>query len=477
VTEVGRLNVRLNMDTREFGQNIQTASQRLDNFGRRAGRFGDTMTRRVTLPMAAVGTAIGGLMIKTGQWADELLDTSAILGVSTDRLQEWEGMAARAGIESDAFSSAMETMNRRAARGSATFVEGIELMNMSLEEFQALEPEKQMDQILDAMVEMEKKDRIAFANKLNIPELLPVVDELIESGKDASEAWEEFDYLEREDLERADEFRQMWDEIKRLFGLIAMDIGIQLIDLFREIFDLDSESLRDDIMELGDRLGEWIDDLGELIDEHGELIWKVGLVVAAIGPASKLVSAIIGLKGLLSGPVGLIILVGAAAEAFSRWAVAALEAEDASEWLIELARFFGPITRFQEMINQAREDIEWLTQRFNDLRDAIGDAMERLRDFFTLSGDGHGGFTGMTGLDIPTFHSGGTFHAPTAGGEGLALLKDQERVIPAGTMQSAGGGDVYMTIHQEIADKETADYAATEISRRLQTRGLGGAYR
>lgn len=38
--------------------------------------------------------------------------------------------------------------------------------------------------------------------------------------------------------------------------------------------------------------------------------------------------------------------------------------------------------------------------------------------------------------DLPTFHTGGVFRAPTAGGEGLALLRDGERVIPAGQ----GGG-------------------------------------
>ena len=37
--------------------------------------------------------------------------------------------------------------------------------------------------------------------------------------------------------------------------------------------------------------------------------------------------------------------------------------------------------------------------------------------------------------NIPTIHTGGTFHAPRPGGEGLAVLRDNERVLAAGSSQ------------------------------------------
>lgn len=44
---------------------------------------------------------------------------------------------------------------------------------------------------------------------------------------------------------------------------------------------------------------------------------------------------------------------------------------------------------------------------------------------------------------VPRLHGGGVFHSPS-GGEGLALLRDGERVTPAGQGGSGGGGGPYV---------------------------------
>ena len=76
------------------------------------------------------------------------------------------------------------------------------------------------------------------------------------------------------------------------------------------------------------------------------------------------------------------------------------------------------------------------------------------------------------------FHTGGTFRAPRLGGEGLAVLKDRERVIPAGQDGGEGGATVInMNITQHITDKTTADYATNKLAQVFQTRGLAGAFR
>lgn len=43
--------------------------------------------------------------------------------------------------------------------------------------------------------------------------------------------------------------------------------------------------------------------------------------------------------------------------------------------------------------------------------------------------------------DIPRFHSGGTFRAARPGGEGLAILRDRERIIPAGRDRGRAAGE------------------------------------
>lgn len=47
---------------------------------------------------------------------------------------------------------------------------------------------------------------------------------------------------------------------------------------------------------------------------------------------------------------------------------------------------------------------------------------------------------------LPKFHSGGVYHAPTPGGEGLAILRDGETVLTPG-QRSAGGATVVQHFH------------------------------
>jgi hypothetical protein len=63
--------------------------------------------------------------------------------------------------------------------------------------------------------------------------------------------------------------------------------------------------------------------------------------------------------------------------------------------------------------------------------------------------------------DLPTFHGGGTFRAPNAGGEGLAMLKDGETISRPGAGES--GGNVYLTVN--VAGNLTAQ---RDLERQLE---------
>ena len=69
--------------------------------------------------------------------------------------------------------------------------------------------------------------------------------------------------------------------------------------------------------------------------------------------------------------------------------------------------------------------------------------------------------------DVPKFHDGGVFRAPRAGGEGLALLSDGERVTPRG----AGGITINIT-GNTISDKLDVRSIANEMVRQLKLAGV-----
>ena len=64
---------------------------------------------------------------------------------------------------------------------------------------------------------------------------------------------------------------------------------------------------------------------------------------------------------------------------------------------------------------------------------------------------------------IPRFHGGGMFHAPTPGGEGLAILRDGETVLTPG--QSTGGQTIVVNIHTSavLSEGDVAKAVAREL--------------
>ena len=94
---------------------------------------------------------------------------------------------------------------------------------------------------------------------------------------------------------------------------------------------------------------------------------------------------------------------------------------------------------FDGIRNAFRSAINWIIRAWNGLEFKIPG--------FDPPGPGptFGGFT-LGVPNIPTLHSGGVFRAPRPGGEGLALLRDMETVLPPG---ASGGGSII--VHNHIA--------------------------
>lgn len=84
--------------------------------------------------------------------------------------------------------------------------------------------------------------------------------------------------------------------------------------------------------------------------------------------------------------------------------------------------------------------------------------------FFQIAGRG---FT-LNTPDIPKLHTGGIFRASRPGGEGLALLKDGERVLSPS--QSRMGGDITVMLPNYLGSKEEVARAIRDELAKLQRR-------
>ena len=146
------------------------------------------------------------------------------------------------------------------------------------------------------------------------------------------------------------------------------------------------------------------------------------------------------------------------------WRAALEDAQGIAEELVGfiLAPFDGMVTFFSELPGRLAEGagdifgfirdgfssaVNWVIEKWN----GIGFTLPTMEFDVPLDGRGPYTFGGQTFRvpQIPTLHSGGTFRAPRPGAEGLAILKDGERVGAGviGAATRAGGGDMVMMVN------------------------------
>lgn len=110
-----------------------------------------------------------------------------------------------------------------------------------------------------------------------------------------------------------------------------------------------------------------------------------------------------------------------------------------------------------------RSALNWIIDKWNGLSFKLPS--------FSAFGKTIGGAT-LSTPNIPRFHSGGTFRAPTPGGEGLALLRDREEVLTPGQAAAGGGLTVVVQTGQTLAtDRDIEDAVRRAIEGLL---GRGG---
>jgi phage-related minor tail protein len=92
------------------------------------------------------------------------------------------------------------------------------------------------------------------------------------------------------------------------------------------------------------------------------------------------------------------------------------------------------VGRIMAIVERVKGMISWLVDAAGRARDAAAGVGKRVRGFFRRGDDD----------DIDVMHTGGVFRAPQSGGEGVALLRDGEQVIPRGGNGGGNGGDISM---------------------------------
>lgn len=147
--------------------------------GRQAGATDalSAAVRRYAGP-AAVGMAI----LKTGDWADKILNLSRSTGIGVEALQKFEQIGKLSGISVEQFSRASIMLSDRLAGGDKSAVAAVKKLNLDLDRLVSLSPDETMLEFARALAQVENpQQRINIGTDAmgrGLANVLPMVLEL-----------------------------------------------------------------------------------------------------------------------------------------------------------------------------------------------------------------------------------------------------------------------------------------------------------
>ncbi len=320
------------------GQQLQKQLEKLntlkfDNLSSQISGVGDKITGagRALAPFSAAAgaaiTAAGTLGVKAASAGAEIDDLSLRLGISAEKVQEYQYVTAQAGVEWAVFEKALIKARAAIVDLSAGTInnasKALQSLGLRIEDFDS--KEAMFDGIIDALAGMEDKTlQTAYANEIFGDKIANQMLPFLNAGADAINQFKsEFATIAPLTNEQVSALASLDDTlylVKESVKNAALQLGASFAPLIKSIAD----SIQNNLVPKLQKLAEWFNSLS-LSEQKFAL--KALIVVAALAPLTigigKLVGAIgnivkiipslqAGLSALAANPIVLIIAAVAA---------------------------------------------------------------------------------------------------------------------------------------------------------------------
>lgn len=320
------------------GQQLQKQLEKLntlkfDKLSSQITGVGDKITSagRALAPFSAAAgaavTAAGTLGVSTAAAGAEIDDLSLRLGISAEKVQEYQYVTAQAGVEWAVFEKAL--IKARAAildlsTGTVNNAsKALQSLGLRIEDFS--DKEAMFDGIIDALAGMEDKTlQAAYANEIFGDKIANQMLPFLNAGSDAINQFKsEFAAITPLSNEQVSALATLDDTLYLLKQSIK-NVGMQLGASFAPLIKSIADSIQNNLVPKLQKLAEWFN---SLTLSQQQFALKALLVVAALAPLTmgvgKLVGAIgnivkiipslqAGLSALAANPIVLIIAAVAA---------------------------------------------------------------------------------------------------------------------------------------------------------------------
>lgn len=320
------------------GQQLQKQLEKLntlkfDKLSSRITGVGDKITGagRALAPFsAAAGTAItaaGALGVKSAATGAQIDDLSLRLGISAEKVQEYQYVTAQAGVEWAVFEKALIKARAAIVDLSAGTInnasKALQSLGLRIEDFDS--KEAMFDGIIDALAGMEDKTlQTAYANEIFGDKIANQMLPFLNAGADAINQFKsEFATIAPLTNEQVSALAALDDTlylVKESIKNAALQLGASFAPLIKSIAD----SIQNNLVPKLQKLAKWFNSLSLsqqqfalkallVVAALAPLTMGVGKLVGAIGNIVKIIPSLqAGLSALAANPIVLIIAAVAA---------------------------------------------------------------------------------------------------------------------------------------------------------------------
>lgn len=239
----------LTLDNSEYEKKLNQSQKSAGSFSSKVGTAFKTGARAVAgfvTGVAAVGAAIGGLVLKMVDAGSEIDDNAQKIGFSTEAYQYWALVMQRIGTDASTLSLAirnMTTFTQNLADGQGEALLTLQKLGIGYEEFMAMTPEEQFYTLIDAlqgMTDETEKTQIAqeiFGNRV-YQELLPLLGMEQGSLEDLRNEFEGLGLIMSDDMVKSiAAVGDKLDNLGNLFKVMGLNIAVDFLPEINNILD------------------------------------------------------------------------------------------------------------------------------------------------------------------------------------------------------------------------------------------------
>lgn len=397
---------RLKDQSKEFGsvakQQFKAAGEKMQQFGDKVSMVGDKL-----MPLSAAAAGIGGGLLKLGYDAvkssDELSTLSKQTGISTDELQKMQYASDLVDVSVEDITGALKKLKTK-----------IDPSNKSLQALGVAATNSDgslrnaTDVFYDALGALSQIENETERDKMAMELFGKSADSLAGIVDDGGAALQQYGQqaedlgviLDQDTLDALNQTNDTIDQMKQtVLGTFAQ-VGADVASV-----------LGPALQKAADFIGKITEALRALTPEQTETILKIVGVVAAIGPALKIIGTIISTIGALQGAIGavvgvlggpLTIAIGAAVAAgvliWKNWDKIKAKATEIKDWIVQ--KWNAIKDGVSNAVNNVKNAV---SERWNAMKNAVGtvtdaikqNAQQRLGEIKQAYQDAGGGIKGI----------------------------------------------------------------------------------